>query len=123
MMSRNFNPSLTDRQAAAAAAKKAMLEKFKPKPTVAAENLVDREARKAAELEAIRQQRATEKEEQRRLAAERAEAARKDRLAAELAELEAKRQERKDRKAISKADQRQRKEERMAYYANLRRTG
>lgn len=122
-MNRNFNPSHSDRQAAANAAKKAMLEKFKPKPTVAATDLVDRETRKAAEREAIRQQRAIEKEEQRKLSAERAEAARKAQLAAELAELEAKRQERKDRKALSKADQRQRKEERMAYYANLRRTG
>jgi Family of unknown function (DUF6481) len=123
MMSSNFNPSLTDRQAAAAAAKKAMLEKFKPKPTVSDPNFVDRETRKAAEREALRAQRATEKEAARRAAAERAEAARKAQLAADLAAAEAKRLERKERKALTKAEQRERKEERMAYYANLRRTG
>jgi hypothetical protein len=123
MMSRNFNPSLTDRQAAAAAAKKAMLEKFKPKPTVADPNFVDRETRKAAEREALRTQRAVEKEAARLAAAARAEAARKAQLAADLAAAEAKRLERKERKAIGKSEQRQRKEERMAYYANLRRTG
>lgn len=122
-MSSNFNPSLTDRQAAAAAAKKAMLEKFKPKPTVADPNFVDRETRKAAELEALRAQRVVEKEAARRAAAERAEAARKAQLAADLAAAEAKRLERKERKALTKTEQRERKEERMAYYANLRRTG
>lgn len=122
-MSRSFNPSLTDRQAAAAAAKKAMLEKFTPKPTVADPNFVDRETRKAAEREALRVQRAAEKEAARKAAAERAEAARKAQLAADLAAAEAKRLERKERKANTKADQRSRKEERMAYYANLRRTG
>ena len=122
-MNRNFNPSHADRLSAAAAAKKSMLEKFKPKPTVIDPNLVDREARRAAEREAIRQQRAVEKEEQRKLAAERAEAARKAVLAAELAAAEAKRLERKERKQGTKVEQRQRKEERMAYYASLRRTG
>jgi hypothetical protein len=122
-MSPKFNPSLTDRQAAAAAAKKAMLEKFKPKPTVTASAPVDRQARKAAELEAIRAQRAAEKEAARQAAAARAEADRQARLAADLAAMEAKRNERKERKALTKAEQRQRKEERMAYYAGMRRTG
>jgi hypothetical protein len=36
--------------------------------------------------------------------------------------MEAKRQERKDRKALTKAEQRERKEERMAYYASMRRS-
>jgi hypothetical protein len=122
-MSPKFNPSLTDRQAAAAAAKKAMLEKFKPKPTVTASAPVDREARKAAERDVIRAQRAAEKEAARLAALQRAETDRQARLAADLAAMEAKRQERKDRKALTKAEQRERKEERMAYYANLRRTG
>lgn len=122
-MSSNFNPSLTDRQAAAAAAKKAMLEKFKPKPTVADPNFVDRDVRKAVERDALRVQRAEEKEAARKAAAARAETARKAQLAADLAVAEAKRLERKERKASTKTEQRERKEERMAYYANLRRTG
>ena len=81
------------------------------------------DAIKAAEREALRTQRAVEKEAARRAAAERAEIARKAQLAADLAAAEAKRLERKERKALTKADQRSRKEERMAYYANLRRTG
>ena len=122
-MSRNFNPSHADRQEAAAAAKRAMLDKFKPKPTVADPNFVDRDTRKAAELEALRVQRAAEREGARRASAERLEAQRKAKLEADHAAAEAKRMERKERKASTKADQRERKAERMAYYANLRRTG
>lgn len=99
-----------DRIAAAAEAKKAMLARMKPKPTVTDPNFVDRATRKAMELEAIRAQRAAEKEaakaeqEAKRLAEIEA------RAAVAETELEAKRRERKERKAAAKEMARLKKE-------------
>ena len=76
------NSTFSDRQAASVAAKKALLEKFKPKPTVQAETLIDHEAERRARAEAVRAQR--EEERQAKLKA-REEAA----AAAELARVEA----------------------------------
>ena len=84
-------------------AKKALLAKLKPKPTVIAEDFESREAIKARELAAVRQARAEAKE-----------AARLAAIAAEEAALEAKRGERKERKALTKAEQ---KAKRDAKYA------
>ena len=103
------NSTYSDRQAASVAAKKALLEKFKPKPTVQAETLIDHEAERRARAEAIRAQREVEKAERiraREEAAAAAEAARLEALAAaEQARLDAelsvdaqKRAERKARK-------------------------
>jgi hypothetical protein len=103
------NSTYSDRQAASVAAKKALLEKFKPKPTVQAETLIDHEAERRARAEAIRAQREIEKAERQRAreeAAAAAEAARLEALAAaEQARLDAelsvdaqKRAERKARK-------------------------
>ena len=92
-----------DRLTAAADAKKAVLAKFRPKPTVTAPVFESREAIKARELAAVRQARA-EAREAARLAA----------LAAEEASLEAKRGDRKERKALTKAEQ---KAKRDAKYA------
>ena len=83
-----------ERQAAAAEAKKALLAKLKPKPTVQAENFEPREVARQRELEAVRAKRAEEKEAA-RLAAE----------AKREAELEAIRGARKERKSLSKAEQ------------------
>jgi hypothetical protein len=93
----------TDRLAAQAEAKRAMLSKFKPKPMVQAEVLKSREELRQRELEAVRAARAAAKEEA-RLAAE----------AQRLAELDAKRGERKQRKATTKADQRAAREAKAA---------
>lgn len=92
-----------DRLTAQQEAKKAMLAKFKPKPTVQAETLETREEIRQRELEAVRAERAAKKEAA-RLAAE----------AKRLSELEAKRGERKQRKATTKAEQRAAREAKAA---------
>ena len=103
------NSTFSDRQAASVAAKKALLEKFKPKPMVVAEAPIDHEAERRKRLEEIRAQRQAEKEARQRAREEAAAAAEQARLeaeaAAERARLEAehlsdaqKRAERKARK-------------------------
>ena len=62
------NSTFAERQALAAAAKKALLEKFKPKPMVQAEVLIDHEAERRARVEEIRAQREAEKAERLALA-------------------------------------------------------
>jgi len=107
-----------ERAKAAAEAKKALLDKFKPKPAVT----IDLEAVKAAreaEREARRQQHA-EAKEQARLAAEAArEAARLADLDKQREALAMKRGAIKERKAMSKADQRARKQDRLAAFASM----
>jgi hypothetical protein len=120
MMKNTLKTGFADRLSNAQAAKQAMLAKFKPKPMVIASERVDRAAEREAELERVRAARAAEKEAARQAAAERAEAARQAALAAEQAALEAKRNERKDRKVQAKADARARKEDRMAMYAAMK---
>jgi hypothetical protein len=99
----------SDRAATSAAAKQALLAKFKPKPMVTAPEPINHEAERQAKIEAIRQQRAEEKaakQRQREEAAAAAEQARLDAIAAaEQAKLDAehlsdaqKRAERKARK-------------------------
>lgn len=103
------NSTFAERQALAAAAKKALLEKFKPKPMVQAETQIDHEAERRARVEEIRAQREAEKAERIRAREEAAAAAEAARLeaaaAAEQARLDAelsvdamKRAERKARK-------------------------
>jgi hypothetical protein len=122
-MKNTLNTGFADRISNAQAAKQAMLAKFKPKPTVTAEAPLDRAAEREAELARVRAERAAQKEAARRAAAERAAAQREAQAAADMAVLESKRAERKDRKANAKADARARKEERMAMYAQLKRAG
>lgn len=115
------NSTYSDRQAASAAAKKALLEKFKPKPMVQAEAPIDHEAERRARAEAIRAEREAEKLERQRIREEAAAAAEKARLeaaaAAEQARLDAelsidaqKRAERKARKKEIKEAARAKKE-------------
>jgi hypothetical protein len=92
-----------ERLSAQAEARKALVARLKPKPTIQAPDLEPREVIRQRELEAVRAARAEAKEIA-RLAAE----------AAELAALEAKRGERKERKALTKAEQ---KAKRDAKYA------
>lgn len=103
------NSTFSDRQAASLAAKKALLEKFKPKPMVVAETPIDHEAERRRRLEEVRAQRQAEKEARQRAREEAAAAAEQARLeaeaAAERARIEAehmsdaqKRAERKARK-------------------------
>jgi hypothetical protein len=92
-----------DRLSAQAEAKRAMLERFKPKPMVQAEALESREEIRRRQLETVRAARAAAKEAA-RLAAE----------AQRMTELEAKRGERKQRKATTKAEQRAAREAKAA---------
>jgi len=93
-MSQLKNTGFADRIGAAAEAKKALLAKLKPKPTVTDPDFEQREAVKAAELEAVRAARAAVKEAARQAAADKDEAI--------LAE---KRADRKERKALTQAEQ------------------
>jgi serine phosphatase RsbU (regulator of sigma subunit) len=117
------NSTFAERQALAAAAKKALLEKFKPKPMVQAEVLIDHEAERRARMEEIRAQREAEKLERQRAREEAAAAAEQARLdaidAAEQARLDAelssdalKRAERKARKKEIKEAAKAKKETR-----------
>src|ERR1700712_3064484 len=101
-----------ERLASQAEARKALLEKFKPKPTVQAEVLETRADRKARELEEVRAKRVADKESARlqaeqeaaaaaKKAADDAETARLALLNNEEAQLDLKRAERKDRKAAA----------------------
>ena len=112
-------PGFSGRLAAQAEARKALLEKFKPKPTVVAEVLETREQKKARELEEVRAKRASDKEAA-RLAKEKAvEVAR---LAIENDEelmLQLKRDDRKARKAQAKTEARNKREQK----SQMRRTG
>lgn len=105
------NSTFAERQALAAAAKKALLEKFKPKPMVQAEVLIDHEAERRAKVEAIRSQREAEKAERNRIREEAAAAAEAARLeaaeAAEAARLEAE----QNVDAIKRAERKARKKE------------
>ncbi|HOY78064.1 MAG TPA: DUF6481 family protein [Hyphomonadaceae bacterium] len=105
------NSTFAERQALAAAAKKALLEKFKPKPTVQAEVLIDHEAERRAKVEAIRSQREAEKAERNRIREEAAAAAE----AARLEAIEVAEQARIDAElsvdALKRADRKARKKE------------
>jgi len=104
----------TERLSAQAEARKALLAKMKPKPTVRPEAFETSAEKKTRELAEVRARRVAEKEDARRKAEE-AEAARQ--LAMENDEqlqLELKRQERKDRKAAAKAEARAKRESKAA---------
>ena len=119
---KKLRTNFADRQADAAEAKKALLAKFKPKPTVQAEAPVDREAARQAELEAVRAARAAEREEAKRAREMAAEAARKAKEDEELAALNAKRENRKERKAMERATSQAKRAERFAGFTGRRST-
>src|SRR3954465_10435281 len=104
-------PGFSERLAAQAEARKALLEKLKPKPTIVAEGVFEtREQKKARELEEVRAKRAAEKEAA-RLAKEKAEE--EAGLARENDEglmLQLTRDDRKAHKAAAKADARNKRE-------------
>ena len=108
----------TERLESQAEARRALLEKFKPKPMVQAEVFETRAERKARELEEVRAKRAADKEAARKSAEEAAEAAKLALLNNEEAQLELKRQERKDRKAQAKAEARAKREAKSAQRRN-----
>jgi hypothetical protein len=103
-----------ERLSSQAEARRALLEKFKPKPTVQAEILETRAQRKAREIEEVRAKRAADKEAARLKAEAEKEAARLALANNEEAQLELKRQDRKDRKAQAKAEARAKREAKSA---------
>ncbi len=113
-MSELQNTSFADRQKNASEAKKALLAKFQAKPTVTDPLHAERAAMKAAELEQVRADRATAKAEARQAVADAEEAARQSDAAVEAAALDAKRGERKERKALTKAEAQAKRDARYA---------
>jgi len=106
------NTGFADRLSTAAAARKAQLEKFEPKSTVTDPAFVNRQARRAAELEAVRVTRAQQRAEAVEARAAAHAAARAAIAKAELEVLEAKRLERKSRKTAQKVDANVRRQDR-----------
>ena len=117
---KKLRTNFSDRQADAAEAKKALLAKFKPKPTVTAEAPVDRAALKEAELERVRSERATEKERSRVAREEAAAIARATQAELEAAAMAAKRENRKERKQMEKATSQAKRAERFAAFTGRR---
>ena len=96
--------SFSDRQKRAAEAKSALLAKLRPKPTVTSPDSPSRAALKAEELDRVREDRANAKVAKAEAAAAAVEAARLSEEAASAAVLDAKRGERKERKALTKVE-------------------
>ena len=105
---------LTERLAAAAEAKAALLAKLKPKPTVTDPLFAQRREMRAAELNAVREARAEEKAAQAQAAGERHAAAQAAVAAAEEAVLAEKRAGRKERKQLTKAEAQSKRDARYA---------
>ena len=104
----------SERLKAAAGARKSMLANFRPKPTVTGPAPPDRAARRAEELERVRQDRSVAKAAKKRAAADAELAVRLAVEAGEAAALEARRGERKERKALSKAEAKAKRDARYA---------
>lgn len=113
-MSSNPHVGFADRQKASSEAKKALLAKFRPKPTVTDPNFQAREERRAAELEQVRRERAEAKAAAAAAALEAKLAAEREQEALEAASLDAKRSERKERKALTKAEAKAKRDARYA---------
>ena len=105
---------LTDRLSAAAEAKAALLAKLKPKATVTDPLFAERAAMKAAELADVRAARAVEKADAKQATAEKVAAAEAAIAADEQAALDDKRGARKERKQLSKAEAKAKRDARYA---------
>lgn len=105
---------LTDRLSAAADAKAALLAKLKPKPTVTDPLFDERAAMKAAELADVRTARAVERQDAKQATADKAAAVAAAIAADEEAQLADKRGARKERKQLSKAEAKAKRDARYA---------
>ncbi|HSZ51635.1 MAG TPA: DUF6481 family protein [Caulobacteraceae bacterium] len=110
----------SERLKSAAAAKAALLAQLRPKPTRIAEAPVDRASIRAAELTAVRHAREQAKAARKEAASAAAEVAARAKAQAEAGALEAKRGERKQRKALSNADAKARRDAKFASYRSKR---
>jgi hypothetical protein len=104
----------SERLKTAADAKKALLANFRPKPTVVAADFESTAARRTAELEQVRQARADAKVARKQAADAAVEAARLADENTVAAALDAKRGERKERKALTKAEAKAKRDARYA---------
>lgn len=116
--------TFADRQKHAAEAKKALLERFKPKPMVTSSApIIDRSAEKAAKVAELKAKRDAEKEAK-RIAREEAERLAAEALANdEAAQLEMRRNAIKERKAAEKNASHERRASKLAAYAQFKVTG
>ena len=105
------NSTFAERQALAAAAKKALLEKFKPKPMIQAEAPIDHEAERRERVEAIRTQREAERIERQRAREEAEAKAEAERIAAEAAAEQARIDAELSVDALKRAERKARKKE------------
>jgi glyoxylase-like metal-dependent hydrolase (beta-lactamase superfamily II) len=103
-MNDKLKTGFSDRLKTAAAAKQALLEKLRPRPTQINPQHDTRADDKAAELLEVRQERTAAKVAKQQAAADAVLAAAAAKAEAEDAALTAKRGERKERKALSAAD-------------------
>ena len=103
-MNDKLKTGCADRLKTAAAAKQALLDKLRPKPTRIDPQHAERAEMRAAELEVVREDRAVAKAAKRQEAADAVAAAERARAADEEAALLAKRGQRKERKALSAAE-------------------
>ena len=110
----------SERLKTAAAAKAALLAQLRPKPTRIAEAPIDRASIRAAELETVRHARSEAKTARKEAASAVAEADAQAKAQAEAHALAAKRGERKQRKALSNADAKARRDAKFASYRSKR---
>ena len=95
--------SFADRANAAAAAKKALLDKYRPQPTQLDPLHAEREKMREAEMIRVREQRAAEKAAKRQVAADAAAEAERAHVASQAA-LQLEVSERQESKAMSEAE-------------------
>ena len=106
--------SFSDRQQRAADAKAALLAKLRPKATVTNPEAPSRAAAKAEELEGVRKARSAAKVAKTEAAAAAVEAVLRSEEAVSAAALDAKRGERKERKALTKVEAKAKRDARYA---------
>jgi hypothetical protein len=104
----------SERLKTAADAKAALLAKFRPKAAATDPQFAERAKMRAAELTAVRQERAEAKVARKQALAEAELAARRQDEAAAAAVLDAKRGERKERKALTKVEAKAKRDARYA---------
>jgi hypothetical protein len=103
-MNDKLKTGFADRLKTSAAAKQALLDKLRPRPMQIDPQYAERAELRAAELEAVREERAAAKAAKRQAAAEAEIEVQRALADAEEAALLAKRGERKERKALSAAE-------------------
>jgi hypothetical protein len=119
-MNDGLKTGYADRLKTAAEAKAALLAKLRPKTTITDPNHGERQDERTAELDVVRQERLDAKAARKQASAEAARVIADARAAEEAAALEAKRGERKQRKALSNAEAKTRKDAKFAAYRSSR---